>query len=283
MNLTNKTELPQAIVDAVRNDPYTSGGADISVTSLIGPPRKSALYALHAQEITEDASERIWSLLGQSIHTILERANKTGIAERRLSIEIGGWTVSGGMDLYEEGGGILADYKTTSAWSVKQGVKDEWVEQLNCYAEILRSHNQPVTGLRIIAILRDWSKMEAARDPFYPRSQVVSFSLPLWPSKDTRRFLEERVTLHRQARVSLPLCTDEERWAKKPVYAVMKVGGTRAVKLYDLKDQAETHAAQDKGLIVQYRPGDSTRCRFYCSVLPFCEQGKGIIEGKAKA
>lgn len=274
MKLTNRQNLPQAIYDAVKNDGYSKGSADISVTELIGPPRITALKHDHAEDITEDASDRIWSLLGQSIHTILERANRSGIAERRLSIGVEGWTISGGMDLYQENG-VLVDYKTTSAWSCKGGVKDEWEKQLNTYAVILRRNQISVKGLRVVAILRDWSKLEARRDPAYPQSQVISFEVTLWTEIEAEKYVRERVILHKQARVTLPECSSEDRWAKPAKFALMKVGGKRAVKLYDNEADARAHASTDlKNLRVEVRPGESTRCEAYCSVAPFCTQFK---------
>src|SRR3546814_2141867 len=62
---TNRLNLPASIVNAVSNDPYTRGNAHISITGLIGPARKRQLEIRHADEITEDAADRIWSLLGQ--------------------------------------------------------------------------------------------------------------------------------------------------------------------------------------------------------------------------
>lgn len=271
MRLTNNYGLPQAIVDAVKNDEYTKGEADISVTTLIAPPRKAVLQDEHKEQIVEDAADRIFSLMGQSIHTILERANRTAIAERRLSIKVDGWTISGGMDLYDEDG-ILTDYKVTSVYAVKADTKDEWIQQLNSYAEILRQHGHPVKGLKIVAILRDWSKTKSNREQGYPETQVVTIPLTLWTSEEALRFIKNRIALHKQARVKLPECSETERWAKPTVYAVMKAGRKSAVKLHDFLPQAYAQAAGDPNLSVVVRPGESTRCRFYCSVSQFCEQ-----------
>ena len=59
--ITNKHGLPEALVRAVRNDPYTGGG-DISVTKLIDSPQRRQLWRQHEADIEEDVSERIWSL-----------------------------------------------------------------------------------------------------------------------------------------------------------------------------------------------------------------------------
>lgn len=269
--LTNRAELPQAIVDAVANDSYSKGDADISVTGLLRPPRLAVLEKKHEHEIEEDAIDRIWSLLGQSIHTILERANRDAIAERRLSIIVDGWKVSGGMDLYQEDG-TLSDYKMTSVWKLVKGDLDEWEKQLNLYSVILRHHGHKVEKLQVVAILRDWSKMEAERDPLYPQAQVVNVNIELWAPERAEKFMHERVILHQQARVTLPECTPEDRWARPDVYAVMKAGRKSAVKLYSNRNEAKAHAGFDKNLTVVHRPGLSVRCQAYCPVSKFCTQ-----------
>ena len=71
--ITNKHGLPQSIVDAVANDPYVGGG-DISATKLIDAPQIMQLTRQHKDQITVDVSDRVWSLFGQAIHTMLERA-----------------------------------------------------------------------------------------------------------------------------------------------------------------------------------------------------------------
>jgi hypothetical protein len=274
MKLTNRMGLPQAVVDAVRNDGYSRGESDISVTQLCDSPRVAVLTDKHQDEIVEDASERIFSLLGQCIHTLLERANKVAVAERRLKIEIEGWTISGGMDLFDEGDGILSDYKVTSVWAVNKGIKEEWISQLNCYAHILRSHSHTVNGLRIIAIMRDWSVNDAARDPSYPQTQVATFDIPLWSVDQAEKYMRERVILHKQARVEIPLCSQKERWAHPDTFAVMKQGGKRAINggIYEVEESAVAHAAQLPGHYVEKRPGRQVRCANYCRVARFCEQ-----------
>ena len=271
MKITNRLGLPQPLVDAVRNDGYTTNGADISVTTLLKPPRMVALEKQHEAELEEDASDRIWSLMGQVVHGILERADKTGVAERRLSIQVEGWTISGAMDRYIDG--TLQDYKTVTSYKFKDGgVPIEYEQQLNIYAEILRQHGHPVNRAEIVGILRDWSKLEARRDPSYPQSQVVVRQVPLWSTEKAQKFIRERVILHQQARISLPLCTEEEQWARPTKYAVMKNGGVRALKLHDTIGEAEFHARQDSNYRVEKRPGEKLRCQSYCPVSRFCTQ-----------
>jgi len=280
MIITNHSNLPQPLFEAVSNDSYSKGKADISVTQLLDPPRKVALTEQHWDEITEDCSDRIWSLVGQVMHGILERANTTGVAERRLYVKCAGWTVSGSQDAYYANG-LLQDYKFVTSWKFKGGKAPiEYEAQANLYAELLRANGHPVRKLQIVAILRDWSKIEASRDPEYPQKQVMIINVPLWPEADAQKFMRERVILHQQARVELPLCTAEERWAKPDVFAVMAQGKARAVKLYESEEEAHAHASQNPAYFVQKRPGESTRCKHYCSAAKFCSLYQAIQESK---
>jgi hypothetical protein len=285
MRLTNRSGLPDAIVQAVKNDGYSRGDADISVTGLLKPVKAAVLESRHWDELTEDASDRVWSLLGQSVHTILERANKTAVAERRLTIEMEGWKVSGGMDLYDESG-ILTDFKVTSVWKLVKGDVEDWTNQLNLYSVILRAHGHKVEKVQIVAILRDWSKRDAEKDPLYPQAQVVNVPIRLWEPAIAEKFMRERVILHKQARLTgvLPDCSEKDRWVRDEAWAVKKVGQKNAMRggVFKTEDEARAFMGFDKDKILEYRPGTSTRCLNYCSALPFCKQGQSYVSQSAR-
>lgn len=271
MKITNDMGLPSPLVDAVKNDSYSSGGADFSVTTLLKPPRIVTLEKEFSEALEEDASDRIWALLGQSIHSILERSGDPAYSERRLFITIDGVKISGQVDYFKDG--VVSDYKVTTAWKFKQGeIPPEFIEQCNAYAELLRQNGHEVKRLEIIGILRDFSKLEAMRTDDYPRKQVVNKTVPLWSSEKTMAFLRERVRLHLEARNTLPECSPEERWSKPTKWAVMEKGKERAKKLWDDPLLAGQHAAENKNYFVEVRPGVHTRCSFYCKVQNFCQQ-----------
>ena len=70
---TNKYNAPIEVVRSLTNDPYHKGeGVDISATEMISSPRIRMLRKKYADEMVVDVSEQIWSLLGQSVHSILE-------------------------------------------------------------------------------------------------------------------------------------------------------------------------------------------------------------------
>lgn len=278
MRITNNLNLPAPLVRAVTRHPRERKPNVISVTELIQPPQLRALSLKHSDEIQEDASDRIWSLLGTLLHGVLERnakGLKDTIAEETLETDVLGWKVIGHYDLSEMvlDGELLTDWKLTSIWSVKDGIKPEWEQQLNLYAELIRRAGRFVNQLQIVAIGRDWSKSKAQFDPNYPQQQVQIFSVPLWTQEQACEFLEDRVALHQAAvKGDYPECTPDERWERPAKWAVMKKNQKKAIRLYDNPAHAGIHAGNDASLSVVHRPGASVRCDSYCPVSTFCRQ-----------
>lgn len=280
MQITNLSSLPEPLVRAVSRHPRERLPGRISVTELIQPPQIRALTIRNEHGLSEDAADRLWALLGTLLHQALEghaQGLKHLTSEGGLSTQVLGWEVVGHYDLSEMllDGELLTDYKLTSVWSVKEGVKPEWEAQLNLYAELLRRSGRPISGLQLVAIGRDWSMLKARYDSTYPQQQVKVTSVNLWTPESASGFLEERVSLHQKAEQGIwPDCTPEERWAKPTQYALMKKGQKKAVKLFDNKQTAESHVAKEQ--YIQVRPGSSVRCELYCSVSKFCPQWQKI-------
>lgn len=277
LKLTNRLGLPSSIVQAITNDPYSSAGSDISVTKLLTPPYQLQLLKKHAHELIEDVADRVWSLVGQVGHSIIERMPldpAISVAEQRLFMElqVSGkpFIVSGQFDLIE--GGVITDWKFTSVWS-KDG-KADWTGQLNllaalCDNQYVKTGDERfnIVGTQIIAIFRDWQKAKAKIGD-YPSTQVGVIPVKLWTKEERHQFLLDRVAAHTDANPAP--CTDNDRWATDPVYAVMKKGRKTAVKLYAKKEEADAAAAGDKDLSVVHRPQEFKRCQAYCGAAAFC-------------
>ena len=277
MKITNNLNLPQAIVDAVKNDDYDPGTSDITVTQLIAPPRIVALRRQFEEHLEEDAADRIWALEGQIMHGILERANKAELAEHRFYMNVLGWKIGGQMDTLEFNSGTLTDWKRTSSWHIKNGTPDEYIQQLNILAQLLLENGLEVKFLRIGAVLRDWSKLEAKRDSTYPQHQIQMLDVPLWSEAKRLDFITGRVIAHQQAAATLPQCTDADRWRRPAKFAVMKQNRDRAVKLCASQQEAEDFIATSldrRFLSIVERPGEYVRCASYCPVANFCTQHK---------
>lgn len=288
MKITNHLNLPQPIVDAVQNDPYDSGNSDISVTRLIAPPRQVALGITHKDDIVEDCADRLFSLMGQAMHHVLERGGDLEgerIIERRLYADIGGWKLSGQIDIWENG--TLDDYKFTSVWETMNGLKEEKIQQLNLLAWLCRKNGIKVNRIRIVAMYRDYSKSKAKFERDYPQHQIGVLESPLWTDAQVEAYAKERIAIHQEARNKLPLCSPEDKWERPTKFALMKEGAKRALRLLDSEEEAIEYAetkklAQNgkitKGHYVERRQGESVRCENYCSVAPFCTQFNPIQE-----
>lgn len=284
MQITNNEGMPQSLFQAVVNDDYDSGDSDLTVTSAISPPRKVALEKRHKDILTEEASSRLYALLGQSLHVVLERADTTALTEKRLSMDVLGWRYSGQFDRLTLGDGdILQDYKQASVWEYIYGVKPEREEQLNCLAYLCRHHGYPVAGLQIIFVFRDWMKSKAKTDREYPQRQWALVDIPVWSAERAWKFIENRVRLHQAAQNgSLPLCTDEERWYSGDKFAVKKKGRKTALRVLNTQEDAEAWIignANGDETTIEFRPGQNKRCDDYCSAAPVCEQYQQILEG----
>jgi hypothetical protein len=270
MNLTNLYNLPDAIYQAVKNDPY-KGGGDISVTKLIDAPQKRALLKQYGSAIVEDVSDRVWSLLGQAVHTILERANRSDIVEDRLYVDIDGWSLSGQFDRMDCSGEYLDDYKVTGVYKVMRSDYTDWERQLNVLRYLAVQNGYPVDKLRIIAILRDWKQSESKRKEGYPEVPIATVEIPVWSDERVLAYIKERIALHQKADAGEEvLCTDEERWYEGTKWALMKVGGKRAIRVYEDKDDIQQPIAD--GLFIEERKGTYRRCAEYCEAAPFCKQ-----------
>jgi hypothetical protein len=290
MELTNKSNLPNVIKRAVANDPYDSSGSDISTTRLITPPRIRVLEAKHWENLTEDVADKIFALLGSSVHHVIERAvTDEDIAELRLFHEVNGWTLSGQFDLLTAKGELI-DFKVTSAWSALDALKNgkaEWEQQLNVLDYLSRHTDHSlknylgktlkVKSLSIMAILRDWSKMKTMTSKDYPKKQVVMIPVRQWSEEEQDNFVLARIKAHQEAEVGeLPVCSAKERWRKDDKYAIMKDGRKTALRLLDTKDQVKQYLkdnklVEGKGCTVVLRAGEDIRCQSYCRVNSFCD------------
>lgn len=292
MKLTNKLNLPLALVRACTNDTYRRGDADFTVTELTSPPRVRALMLTHADELTEDVSDVLYRLCGSIGHGIIERAGDNSenedIIERRFkaAVTVDGkeYTVSGQADLVRDNANApfdIWDWKFSSIYQFKNGPKPEYIAQLNILRLLAkRDAKLEARGLYSAPIYRDWSARQSKTTPAYPSTQVQVFSVERWPDCQTIGYICERIQLHLAARSgNLPECSPEERWSKGATYRVVKKGGTRAAKngIHALRQFAESHQKQlGDDYVVQKKEAESIRCESYCPVADFCQQWQSI-------
>lgn len=290
MKVTNRFSLPQPFVDLVSFDDYTGHGSDYTTTGLLRPPRIAELSRANWDKMEEDASDLVWRMSGQTKHVVLERIAKQDplryLAEERLhhvvTVDGKDYNLSGQIDLYDFKDATLYDWKETSIWKVVMGDQKEWEQQANINLYLAQQNNFTIDRVVNIAFLKDWKKRDADQKQDYPPSAIQACPLGIWPDGVAEAFIRGRIRLHEAAKEKLPECSEEDRWAKPEKYALMKKGQKRAVKLYDSEDLANAAVTGPKHF-VEYRAGESTRCRFYCGCLPFCQQGRELIQEEAGA
>ena len=284
--LTNKHNLPDVIVNAIKNDGYSRGESDISVTQLITPPYQRRLMQNIDQ--IEDVSSRTRALLGTAVHHIIERgAPKGSLTEERLYTNVKGWKVSGQFDLIV--GKTLYDYKVTSVYS-HGTAKIEWEQLLNLLRLLAQLHAKTtsddryrVEQLSIIAIYRDFMAAKAGSNN-YPNAEIEEIPIKVWDDRTAVEYLVDRVLAHQD--LSPPPCTDEERWATTPSFALMKKDRKSAIKLYETWEEAAAVSIElndgdpsssdpkkrkpNKDHYAEGRPRSYRRCESFCSVAHGC-------------
>lgn len=314
MKYTNFFGLPRSITEALTYDSYdlTNAPANVlSVTTIIGPPKYETLKSRHRDEVVEDASDRVWTLLGNNVHHILQsRTNGEYLSEERWYLDLKSfdvytlpykakltdtdwykknlWYLSGKFDSYDGESLAVEDYKVTSVYALKgaqRGEKPEWGRQLNIYAYVLNLLKFEVKAIRNILILRDWSQSKSKTESDYPQCQVGIVEHPLESPGDVKTYILERARLHYQSRLTddddIPECTPAERWKRESVYAIHAKGKKRAIKLHSSKADAEADLAarqattKDK-LYIGFRGGAETRCSDYCNFKQFCHFGREL-------
>jgi hypothetical protein len=291
MKITNKFNVPETLVALATRDYYSKGKSDYSVTEIISPPRIQRLRRTHFEEIEQDVSDMLWMLLGTALHVVAERSEVSGHTnEERLSAGINGIILSGAIDLQkdDEDGVTITDYKFTSAWALMND-KPEWEQQQNIYKYLVeRVKKKPVKGLKICALIRDWSRRDAQNKSDYPQAPIQVIDIPMWTFDRTEAFIKERVEMHRDSKVSadwgdeLPLCSDEERWLRPTTYAVKKDGRKTAIRVFDTQDEADALLKEmpekDKGFI-EIRKGEAVRCTGnFCGVSQWCSQYQSTLK-----
>ena len=296
MQLTNKFNLPETILNVIKRPQYSKGKANMSITELMNSPRIVQLKRKHWDELTEDSSDMVWSIFGTAIHNILEHGKGDHhIVEERIHVSVDGMNISGAIDLQEitEDGIILSDYKTVGAWSVINE-KQDWHNQLNSYAYLVEAAKKvPVKKLQIVAIVRDWSRRDAATREGYPKAPIVVIDIPLWPFADREAYVRSRISLHGDALFEMetdgemPECTSDEMWEKQTLYAVKKDGNVRAKSVHDTRESAEESLAyatekakKGEKFLIEVREGDRVRCSGFCQVAGMCSQYQKYLSTK---
>ena len=282
MILTNEFNIPEIIVRAM-GESYAPQIGRVAVTALIDSPLIRYLKIKFWDQLTEDAGDRLWALLGQAAHTVVQRGRPHDArAEEYMKLPVNGMMVTGRSDIII--GKELIDLKVTSVYSFLLGEKDAWAKQLNVYNFMANYNGIKIESAKIYGILRDWSEMKQYGNDDYPPIPFFEQPIELWPLDKTQSYIEKRVELHKNVDAAIvnneikliPLfaCTDADRWLRPTTYAVMKKGNKRAERVLDTFDEAKQwmidKGKTEKEFSVVTRPGSAVRCERFCVCKPVC-------------
>jgi len=135
-----------------------------------------------------------------------------------------------------------------------------------------------------VAIIRDWSRRDAALKESYPDAPIKTIPIQLWPYEMRESFIRERLIKHSEAEFQfdtgddLTQCNADEMWEKPTTYAVKKKGGVKARNVCSTLEEANSKLAEyGKDYEVEVRPGERTRCKTFCQVSRFCDQYQSYL------
>jgi len=128
-------------------------GDMISMSSIIGCLRKTYLERRHPYY---DKYENLWySARGTWMHSVLEdlAGDPRWIIERRFTIQINGFIISGQIDAYDRINEHLYDYKTSKdknvAYIMRNGPKEAHLVQVSGYKFFLEEENINVRNISV--------------------------------------------------------------------------------------------------------------------------------------
>ena len=287
MIITNKNNLPQAYVDAVK-ETHKPVDKQYSVTTILKPIREIMLMRRHYDEIEQDVSDMVWLIFGSAVHKIIEEADKTGYAEYELLEKvIDDYYLSGICDLYNEEDFSVEDHKTASVTKVIKGDFNDWKAQGLAYAWMLRKRGKYVGKLKFHALLKDWSPRDYRNrgDKFYPEHPIWTWYYDISEQdiinieEDIKYKFKNLIVAETLPDDELPVCTMEERWNSGDKYRVIKPGAKKALKICDNIEEASILANGNNALIETIK-GEDKKCKDYCLVCKFCKYWKENVNGK---
>ena len=284
MEFTNNKGYPDWIAKGLSYSTYNRDNIrfDISATKLIDSPQIAQFWREHGKDVVEDVSDRIWSAWGTATHAVFEEANTANpdvLMEKRFLSEYQGKVVSAQIDCYEVSSKTLSDIKTSGSFKVVKGDYEQWENQLNVGAQLMRDNGYEVDKLQIVALIKDWSAYKAGKEKDYPQDAVTVIDIPMWTEETAKGYINERVELHFDD--GPKRCSDADRWIRKGRVAVMRKGRKSALRLVDTVEEAHDYIKWaklegDEKISIVEREAQYVRCDNYCpfSKLGVCQQIK---------
>ena len=293
MRITNKYNLPKAIVSSAEKDSHVM--ADFSVTQMLKGATEIALGRVYGDQLQMDASECINMMFGRAVHALFEEQESEGVLNEHYMTarSFAGFTVSGTADVIDTIARKIKDYKTCSSWKVIYKDYDDWKEQLKAYLYLWYTETGEVyKDAEIVALIKDHSPTNAERDASYPQSPIITvgFTYTYEEIMGVGEMWDQKIrqVLKMLGTEEFGVCSESERWAKPATWAVMKAGRQSAVKVCATQEDAVNYCdsngfalGEGKPYSIVHRKGEDTKCMKYCVVgkCGFCPYRNEITKG----
>ena len=292
MIITNKLNMPDAFVKAIQNSRHNADKC-LSATTLLKGTKEIILTDRHFDEITIDASDEVWAVFGTAVHSILEHQEDEAFKEESFYVPVwegSEWKITGKVDRYDMKNETIEDWKTASVWKVIYKDFEDWRMQGLIYAWLLKKSGLNVRHIRFVALLKDFSKTEAKRNPDYPQAPAYIYEFDVNDSelegvKDRAMYKALAVRDNwNTPDDEIEPCSEEERWATPTKWAVMKEGRKTAVKVCSTEEEAQNFIEdleKDKDKhFVEERKGVDKKCEDYCPCATFCSYYKAMHQNE---
>lgn len=282
MTWTNKYGLPKKIVDLVTQDDYVYRDKRYSVTEILNSTKEIILRRRYRDKVVVDVSDNINKLFGTAFHSLFEDDSEN--SEIRVETEVNGITLSGRIDHYK--GGVITDYKTTTAYKVKHGDFSDWEQQGLLYAYIMFKNGIIVNRVRIMAFIKDFSLSAKQREANYPESHIYihEFDVRAYMINDIGDFVENKLNeleSHKHTpNNELPQPSDDELWYSGTKYRVMKNGLKRAVRVFDNEADANDLLATDSNYYLEVEHGVYRKLEYDNALRQLFMLGDMLVYGK---
>lgn len=282
MRVSNRLGLPQAFINALNLERHNAEG-EISATTLLKGACETVLTDRHFDEIEIDVADCVWQIWGSAVHLIFEKAGIEGFTEEKFTVSVSNSKVTGRVDLYDLENETVYDWKTASVWKVRFNDFSDWDKQGLIYAWLMKQNGLKVKEIRFVALLKDHSKSKARQDSFYPQKPAIVHIVKVTPKalEEIETFIKRKVAEFELAKMlpdtELTPCTKEERWATDDKWAVIKSGRKSALKVCNSEKEAQEYIKILGGTDIEFRKGESKKCKDYCICKEFCTFYKQIL------
>jgi len=180
------------------------GNSDLSASSITEEIRIIILQNRYKPFIMSSSI-----LLGNAFHFAMESI--TG-KQNRYNIQINGISISGQPDYYDRENKILYDFKVVPSKSFLEGLKENYIYQLNIYKYLLYIHGLDVKKMYIVAVYKDFSYYDLLlTNKNYPNSELEFIECR--EIKDILDYIRQKAILYKMykdmSEEDLPICKDK--------------------------------------------------------------------------